>query len=130
MTAKVLGNRGPFAYGGASQGLGSTQYPDGSVGSVTVVGKAGDVAYLAASDIHQQTKVFNGFYFQATAGVSIYFTLANSSQAKNPDPNVQSVIPWTNVLALTTDAITSPNIVFTACKIVFTNAATVFIAAR
>jgi len=130
MVAKVQGNRGATSLGG-SKGIGITQAPDGSIGWVGVTGSAaGDVAYLRAVDCTSLDKVQQGYFFQATGGATIDFTLVNGERATNPDPTVQANVPWANTLTLATTAITKSPVAFAAIRVTFTGPGEVYVVAR
>jgi len=133
MAAKVTGNRGGTLYGGAG-GVGQRSTPDGSIGQVTISGKAGDFALLRAVDVSSVGDVQQGWFFQANGtpspSATVEFTCAEGAWACNPDPEVQANVPWANALDLTTTAITKAPVAFSAIKVTFTNPGEVYVVCR
>lgn len=96
MTAKVISNRSAYynSRQGAS-GIGHANMPDGNIGWVGIVGKAGDVVYLTANDVTANDKPFVGWSLQAIGGAhKVAFTCQNEGMAIDPDPAVQSNVVW------------------------------------
>jgi hypothetical protein len=96
MTAKVISNRSAYynSRQGAS-GIGHANLPDGNIGWVGIVGKAGDVLYLNANDVTANDKPFVGWSLQAIGGAhQVAFTCQNAAMATDPDPNVQNSVVW------------------------------------
>lgn len=96
MTAKVISNRSSYynSRQGAS-GIGHRNLPDGNIGWVGIVGKAGDVVYLSANDVTANDKPFVGWSFQSVGGAhKVAFTLQNVATSTDADPNAQSMIKW------------------------------------
>lgn len=128
---KMLGNRGSYLTGVG--GIGASTYPDGSIGWVGIVGKAGEIIYLGASEVHSLDKVQVGYFFQSPAGAKIDFTLANIGLAKNPDPAVQVGVPWGNTLTVPAGAtiVTTPTpLAFAAIRVTFTGDGELYIVTR
>lgn len=96
MTAKVISNRSSYynSRQGAS-GIGHNNLPDGNIGWVGIVGKAGDVIYLSANDVTANDKPFVGWSFQSVGGShKVAFTCANVAAATDADPNAQAMVKW------------------------------------
>jgi hypothetical protein len=129
MAAKVTGNRGGTNYGGAA-GVGQRATPDGSIGQVTISGKAGDVAYLRAVDVTSLDKVQQGWFFQSVSGATVDFTCAEGAWATNPDPEVQAVVPWANALTLSAGTIEKALVAFSAIRVTLTAAGEVYCVCR
>jgi hypothetical protein len=134
MTAKTVGNRGPYVRG--LSGVGIAQSPNTSLGWVVVVGKPGDISYVDVAGLNRsQTNL--GYFLQGgpTVTATAEFTLANTELATNQQPAAQAMVPWSNSLSvnstiqLVADSGGYP-LAFTAIKITFTTAGEVYIGAR
>lgn len=127
--AKVVGNRGHYLNG--VSGVGKAVLPDGTIGWNAVVGKSGDVAYLAAASVHSNDRVQQGYYFQSGAGATVDFTLANANMATDASPGAQDNVQWANTLTVANDGtIVKAEVCFTAIRITFTGDGEVYVLAR
>jgi hypothetical protein len=137
MTAKILGNHGPYVQNGVG-GSGTRNVPDLSIGWIQIMGKSGDYAVVAASEVHGRDLVHRGYMIQGdgNANFTVEITLSNSGEAKNP--NAQAEVPWvvppselTNITgAITSNAMYYYQGAFAALKITFSAPGIVWLVAR
>lgn len=119
MVAKVISNRSGYFMNGA-QGIGIENIADQTVAWSAIVGKAGDVYYLAHADLCPPNGPHLGYSFQSSAAATLNFTCSPRAAACNPDPAVQAQVLWDANVTLTAGAITTHTQPFTAIKITFT----------
>lgn len=137
MVAKVIGNRAAYITG--TGGVGAAFTPDLSVGWTSVIGKAGDVAYIGVAGLNRKSTDL-GYYVQGGSGVSatIDFTLANEAAATSGNPQYQALVPWDTANAVTVsttvqlimDKTNKFPLAFTAMKITFASAGEIYIMSR
>lgn len=118
---------------GASGPLGLS-YPQVSepLSYCQVVGeKAGDIAYIKATDY--LTGKFNQCtYAQAVgASVTVEFTLQNEARASDPDEEVQKTIAWVNKTTIDEGAIVALDPIACCCmKVTFSAPGTLYVITR
>ena len=89
---------------------------------------ASDEIIIDGSSFAKRGRHIKGASFQASVGVSLYFTLSPADDARNTNPSVQSGIQWTAATVLSANVITTPGFTFTAVKVVFAGAGALHIA--
>lgn len=131
MTVTVLGNHS-IGYLGRDNvgGHGINNNKMQGLGWVCVVGsEAGDETVVRLQDL-AIGDINVGVFFQSEAGAEIEFTLVNSAQATNMDPQVQAAVLWGNTLTVPVGTITPADLLFTCCKVTFTAPGAVYIGVR
>lgn len=130
--ATLLGNHGAY-YGRQDQGAGGVgiRQVGPVIGSYAqAIGQAGEVfpvtvAQVVTSDI----KI--GVFVQASAAVSIRYSLSNIAEAGSMDPAVRAGAVWSAAQTLAAGEIVPVMpIMFTVAEITFTNSASVAFYAR
>jgi hypothetical protein len=122
MTAKVISNRSSYynSRRGSPDGIGGRNLPDGNISWVGIVGKAGDIVYLSASDVTSNDKPYVGYAMQAVGGsATVEFTLQNVATSTNPDPQTQAMISWCDSTTVAPGTLTKVFYPFSALKITF-----------
>jgi hypothetical protein len=77
------------------------------------------VKYLSASGLGKLARHVRNLSFQADAPVEVAFTLSNTKEATNEDPEVQKSVLW-DVQTVPAKTITMFNKTFTAMRLTFT----------
>jgi hypothetical protein len=81
---------------------------------------AADTTYVSALGLAKDGQSVTNTFFQATAGVQVFFTLDHADRATDPDSTVQANVLWSPALAVPVGGnIVQAPYPFTALKIVF-----------
>lgn len=130
--AKFIANRGPAWADNAPSTIGGARRIGPIPGGwVQVIGQAGEVVPVTANDISYKDFQGQGTWLQASAAVSIRYSLSPLSQSGSQDPTIRGGAVWTAPQAVAANVIaeTSAQLWVTA-EITFTNAASVSFMAR
>lgn len=129
--AKFIANRGN-AYRDTTGGMGTSQRIGPIPGGwVQVIGQAGEVIPVTANDISYKDFQGQGTYVQASAGVSIRYSLSPLAQSGSTDPIIRGGAVWTTPQTLApTEIVETEAHLWVTAEITFTAAASVAFMAR
>lgn len=128
-----LGNSSPpLVYNKRPIGAGGVRYQRNSIGHLEIHGKDGDIVVLSDEDVHPRPDASLETLLQVSGDpVTVSFTLANPSLAKDLHPDMQSAVVWGNVMNVTQGDIVKTSIPnFSAIKLVFTGTSTIYLMGR
>lgn len=100
-------------------------------GWVQIIGQAGEVVPVTANDLSYRDFQGQGTYVQASAAVSIRYSLSPISQSGSTDPAIRSGAVWSAPQTLTAgDVVKTTADMWVTAEITFTSAASVAFMAR
>lgn len=132
MTVSVTGSHSQSYLQGRSSGAAGVQNvgPIG-IGWMEILANAtNDVAVFSLTGLLQSNSLAEGVFFQSDQACVITFTLASPSAATSKDPNQSGLATFSNSLTLVAGVITKAPVLFTAFKVTFPAAGTLYVGAR
>lgn len=128
---KIFGNRGPGWKGAYVQGVGTSARGSQFGSYVTFSGEAGEVGYLGVSQA-VTGNYENTVAIQASAAITVEYTLSEENLVTNGDPLVAESATWGSSQSVAANDIVEVNngLPFTGMKITFTADSVVTIMAR